>query len=370
MNQNIQVQLSGIEIETGQQWLTLEQEYKPSESDYVSPAVVNQMLARAVSGKSAVTYINDSCGYVKVLDGVVYVDLAFYVWPSSLDMDYSLSTNLGTISEGEYVEIYKSQDVVFNGSNSTQLEYLFSGDYEFQMPVFLSNGTPTINYELIQGDSYFQFNRDVYTVLRADGIAKGFRHVISMEFKKAEYLASLKYKISGWVTAGLTYDKVTYPPILNSGVTEGTLRIDFSSKLSGRVTFNGKFLGNINPAIDFISDIITIKAAGWKSITNGSYLEFKIKDISDEETPIREEFNISGLQNEIVATWNANGDILSGIMSLNIPPCVEELLTMCWEGDKTPSWIINLNSDKEEEFLNVYYSTCTGEVIATHWETK
>lgn len=187
----------------GSIWARLEQEYRGSDRDAATLGDLAQMIAAARGGSSAYTYIAKSCPYATVQDDTVIISLVFYVWPSSLDLQYSLAADLGTILDGEIVEEHRSFDVPFQGSDSADLMYKMLG-YTLveEMPFINSNGDILGGVEVTAGDSSVTLSESAYCVLRADGVATGYKHTIEMHIQKGDNdkIENLKNAITvSWV---------------------------------------------------------------------------------------------------------------------------------------------------------------------------
>ena len=167
-------------------WARLEQEAIPAGAGRANLADLYQMLAMAMSGQSAYEYIYDSCPYVTIIDGLVRVTLAFYVWPSEIDLNYRLHANIGEIGLPELVEAPKSFDAVFDNTDSVELGYLFTGSAVPEMPFFNQQGELLPDPAITILDTLVMLPENVTTVLRLDGLATGYKHTITMELVKAQ----------------------------------------------------------------------------------------------------------------------------------------------------------------------------------------
>lgn len=78
-------------------------------------------------------------------------------------------------------------------------------------------------------------------------------------------------------------------------------------------------------------------------------------------------YALENLDTTITVKWSdRNGVENTEELELQIPPCVEDLLNICGDGNKLAS-VVLINSG-ESNYV-VYYSTCTGKVIQKGWRT-
>ncbi len=253
----------------GSNWLNLEQEYKPKDSDSATIGDLSQMLNLGKAGQSAFRYITDVCPYAVVFGDVITISLDFYVWPSAIDLNYNLAADLGVISEGESLELARSFDVPLKGVDTVTLPYMFSGTLTPEMPFISSNGSLLTDVDITIDGSQLYSSAKTYCVLRAEGIVTGFKHTVEMAIHK---------------------------------------------------------------------------------------------DVEEK---------ILNLNNSIVATWvDDEGESQEDILTLDIPPCVVDLLEECPDGT-TVAWTgcFGRNCDGIDYFV-VRYNTCTGSIISAQWETN
>jgi hypothetical protein len=241
MNQNITAIFTGSQAaaETDlDNWVHLESEAVPFSRKYPSVYDINQMVARVMDGISAVTYLADACPYVTVKNGVITVTLDFYVWPSSLDLPYSLTTPFGNISGPEAVSSHKSTDVVFLNTTEVDLGFLFDGAFTPETPVFNEVGS-VLNLrgnDFVVEGSTITTEDPVYVAGRASGVASGYKHSIAMEVIKAgDVTTDAVYSVGTWAESGLVYDETSFPVLLLAGCVESSWRVEFISTTDYRL---------------------------------------------------------------------------------------------------------------------------------------
>lgn len=189
---NTSVSFASEETSTRNQiWARLEQEFNGDFDDAADISTVMRMISSVVEYRSAMEQLYKDCVYASIVDDVITVTLAFYVWPSQMDLEYNLSLTNGNslgsakLTTEEVINYHKSFDVIFNNASYVELPYNFTGDFVQSMPVFTPEGKASrATFELV--DSVIEATETVYTVLRADGIAHGYRHTVEMKFNKSD----------------------------------------------------------------------------------------------------------------------------------------------------------------------------------------
>lgn len=350
--------------------LYLEQEPIPYSEKVISPRDIEQMLARAISGDSAISYVDDSCRYITIQDGVITVTLDFYVWPSDLKLPYSLNASLGEVTEGQSLEYHKSFDVILDNSSHQSLPYLLkgSGSVSKQMPYFHADGSVFENSPIFEVEGLdLNSSEDVTTVLRVKGVAQGFKHSVVMKFGKSQFDPEIGYEAQVTFLNNIDYDFNTYPIKTTQSSVPGEWTIQFISGTQFVVkNEDNEVVSAGNTSEDFHYEQFSIYKDGWGTgMDVFSLLKFILTEV-EEGANVKSTYNISNLQNEITATWlDKNNETKTDILSIEFPPCVTELLSACGLGYDGPSWILNLRRADQDSVLLVYYSTCSGEVIGT-----
>lgn len=176
----------------GSLWAYLEQEYKTESEKTANLYDIQQMLGLAKLGLSPFSYIADNCQYITTSEdsSKAIIRLDFYVWPSQLDLEYNLSTELGIISNGIIHQEATEFDLIFNGSSYEEMDFIFSGRFTSGMPIIRPDGskitsmplviTPISTPYMMVEDSSVTLSEEVYTVFRATGTKKGYKHTITM----------------------------------------------------------------------------------------------------------------------------------------------------------------------------------------------
>lgn len=187
MNSSLQTTFSNTK-DSVTDFAALEQEYKPPSSDGATIADAIAMLNYVKQGSSAFDYIVDNCSAVKVVDGVVIITLGFFVWPSRLDLPYTLHTTAGVISDT--VTSYSEPrmfNVIFTNSDVEDIGYLFEGSFVNEMPFYTSKGRDiSPDPKIIVDSPLVRLSTKCNTVLRANVVASGYRHELEISLTSEE----------------------------------------------------------------------------------------------------------------------------------------------------------------------------------------
>lgn len=165
-------------------WLNMVQSEIPEAAQNANLADINQMLLRAQSGLSAHSYNKTGLGVVD-LGTVLRVSLVFYVYPSSLDLPYSLVFSGGTLSGRALSNMAKSGNVVFPLSDTVEFPYLIGAvSYSWESACYDNLGIVTSNPEVTSSGFAINCTKSVFGVLRVSLNAVGYRYVAVIDFQK------------------------------------------------------------------------------------------------------------------------------------------------------------------------------------------
>lgn len=276
-------------------WLKLEQEMLPSHR-VASPtlSLVYQMVTRAITGVSASTVPYPDCP-VEILGSIIRVSLPFYVWPSSMELTYSLSSNIeGEISDGVIVDTERELDVTFPMQNSVDMGTLFDiTDYEWQTPCYGEDGAIISNRQVTSDGALLRVDQPVFGVLRVKGVQRGFRHIAHLDFDKT---------------------------------AEGA---------------------------EALTEAVEDSGAEVETTSSGTVLN-----------------KITNVNADVTANWVNCLKPESTTLSLKIPKCALDILTVC--GPEDYGGIIYggrvIDTDEGALIPTVYFSTCTGKMITIRYE--
>lgn len=167
-------------------WVKMEQEPISETGDTANLYDIFQMIGQAAGGLSSKFYTPD-IDNVRFVGGTIYIDLDFWVFPSSLDLAYSLSINQGDIGSKGFEEVSKSGNIVVPLTSELQMPYLVTGDSElaWETPVYDSLGNLLESPEITIEGPYITFPQDVFGILRANIKAQGYKYTATLSFPKA-----------------------------------------------------------------------------------------------------------------------------------------------------------------------------------------
>lgn len=172
--------------------LTLEPEYIDRRANLADLADIDAMLSMALAGISAVNRQLERCRWARWLeDGSLELRLALYVWPSDLDLAYSLHLPPGVqASAPALVRERRDHKYWIAGSRNLELPWLLEDAHSYWHPTIgcldawsRSIPPPTIR----QNRARLELDREAYGVLVAGGLAVGWRHTISITYNKVAF---------------------------------------------------------------------------------------------------------------------------------------------------------------------------------------
>lgn len=149
---------------------------------------LNQMVAKARSGVSALTYMRSDCTAHVAGDNLV-VNFSFYVWPSSRDMRYRLDSTIGVLSDPQIVEDYTEFSLLFGLSNAVGLDFILTeiNSIRWETPCYDSNGQQIPDVPLtIKNDNTICAEREVFGVARIRGRKWGKKHTLTVTLPKED----------------------------------------------------------------------------------------------------------------------------------------------------------------------------------------
>ncbi len=187
---------------TPDRWLHLEQKAIPAVVSYANLYDLIQMYNRAASGLSATTWQKQDCPVEITGPNTARVTLDLYVWPSSLDLAYSLSAGMGTISDPERIDLEREFDLVVPLTDTVDIGFLFDGSLAWQTEAVNRSGevVPQPDARIENGRLFL--SAPVFGVLRLAGIASGYRHSVAMEWTidEASRITGIRNSvIAAWV---------------------------------------------------------------------------------------------------------------------------------------------------------------------------
>lgn len=141
---------------------------------------LNQMIARAVAHRSARSYMIDCCPAAGLKGDVLTVSLDILVYPSKMDLEYSVTADWGKISGPVRIRRPRRFDIIFDGTDSAELDTKFYGTFIPAMPFFDLSGLRIRTPEMTRSGFRISLSTPAYGVLRAIGAEVGYRHTVTM----------------------------------------------------------------------------------------------------------------------------------------------------------------------------------------------
>lgn len=312
MVQSLQINLLRVEdFGDGEVFVHLTQREENGMDRTASVADISQMTTRAKSGQSAHLYRKNSCPATIDSNGNIDVSLNFYAWPSSLDLDYKLTSNIGDISDPIIVDEFVEFSIVFDMVRTVDLDFMLTDvtSVYWETPCYNNKGEELYNQNI---------ELDGLTRLRTDNILFGVARVYGRRVVAKYKLTTKLIKSQPDRPAeAVPEDDITY-----AGLDGYWQHTDVS-------TWNGE-------------------------------------PVDTGETSDRTGLSIDNLDITIKVKWFEGDEEMSETLRLEIPQCTKDLLSMC-DGDPEKvtdgegTKICDL-ADRPEQFT-VYISSCTGKVL-------
>lgn len=189
MNSSLQIDFTPkatSSVKEDSNWVKLQQ-YEYLEVDQIlNFQDIYQMLLNAQAGLSAFSYLLPNCPLTITENGVI-ITLDFYVFPSSMNLGYSLSPSIGELGiEGIQTSLHKDFDLIFPLSDRVELDYII----EDLNPIWLA-GPRTAKNQVISpiptltiDNTIVTSSKSMFAVLRAKGQAPCFLHTLRIEIEK------------------------------------------------------------------------------------------------------------------------------------------------------------------------------------------
>lgn len=190
--QQLAISYTGPQASAADNWLHLVQ--VPVSSSKLTAADLHTMLAMVASGVSAKAYKPASCE-AYVLGDMAYCDLQAYVWPSSLELNYTISAQLLTVQEVQSAKVEREFDLVVEMADSVELPCLATAlTATWQTPCYNKVGVQVDPPAITIKPTSLQLSAEVFGVLRIRCLAHGWLHPLQFEMQKnaADTITNLK----------------------------------------------------------------------------------------------------------------------------------------------------------------------------------
>lgn len=171
----------------GSSWLRIYQEPISETAQQVSYDDLAAMYYMALAKVSARLYESQSCP-VSMGGGVIEVPVPFYIFPSSLELAYQLSSGVGEVDRGIATQVWREFDLIVDNESEVDLGFLaetvewipLTGYYDhLSRPL---RQAPTITH---QGGKLL-IEPACFCILRVKCLALGFAHTLTMQLDKFE----------------------------------------------------------------------------------------------------------------------------------------------------------------------------------------
>jgi len=310
MKQSLQISLSKYTEGTiGHRFVHLTQPIEDGMNKTASIFDISQMIERAKSGMSAHTYKKDSCPAGVTKDGVT-VRLDFNSWPSYPTIKHTIYSNIGEVSPPEIIEEYTEFSLVFGMTSVVEIDFILKDitSIKWETPCYDKKGRMLFNKEVwMDGLTTVRTSEELFGVVRICGTKVGAKHTLVANIIKS-------------------YPIRPDEPILEEGITSDMLEEYWA-----------------------YTDVNT-----W----NG-------EPVDENDTVDMTGLSIDNLSIVITSEWlDKDGKIATEQIGLNIPQCIQDLLSNC-DGNLENSTNIGTKacSSDDQQVLTVYISSCTGKVI-------
>ncbi len=384
MNNTFDISFGSDSTQFSSGGLRLEQKWKKDESVGVSFKDVQRMFSNSRRNVSAYSDIMDNCPQAIIEDDVISVYLKFYVWPSSKNMVYSLTSNIGSISGPTVIEDHTEFSVNFQRSKGESLPYIFEGDVTPDMPILSPAGSEysieDVGVTISNNPSVIQLSKEVFCSFRAKGLRFGFEHTLEIKINKAVEIfdnlgvSNPKYKTSGLMTAGGDFLNAEFPIRHSKNAKANRWKILFYSdtnfRLYDETSPSTVIVQEGSKTNDFVTNWFVIDSGAWgDNFGSGDYIVFNVIDSNDFDGY---GYKIENLMSSVTAKWvDESGEDQEESLSLEIPDCVAALLADCSDGkSKSVIGCFGRDCNSEEELYTVYYSDCDGDVLLSQWEPQ
>ena len=312
--QSLQIKLTSPEVSGAMErrFVHLTQPVENGMDETASLYDLSQMVARARSGMSAHTYKKDLC-QAKVSATGIEVRLDFEVWPSSPELYYTLSSNIGAISHAEIIDEYTEFSLIFGKTDAVELDFILAEitSYYWETPCYTPSGVRIDNQEIaMDGLTTVRTDEPIFGVVRIKGKKIGARHCVVHNLINS-------------------YPIRPDEPIPDEGISADDLEKYWA-----------------------YTDVET-----WNGVP-----------INAEDTVDMTGLSLDNLNITITAKWtDVYGEEAVEAMTLNVPQCIQDLLSNC-EGDLenflgggSSTSVCDLS--ERPEHTTVYVSSCSGKVL-------
>ena len=180
--QTLSIIYNGPESGNGSDWIALEQQ--PVSSAVLTAADLQTMLAMAMAGISARAYKQPGCE-AYIIGNTAYAELALYVWPSRLDLAYTVSTTLLTVGQVTQLRQEREFDLVAGLADKVELPFYAENiTATWQTPCYTADGLEVEPPAITATPTALYLDAPVFGVLRIRCTACGYSQALLFEMPK------------------------------------------------------------------------------------------------------------------------------------------------------------------------------------------
>lgn len=314
---------------TERRFVHLEQIKRFESQKTVTMFDVQQMVARARSGKSARTYKPDDCpAYIR--SNSLVTEFNFYVWPSSVDLPHTVFSSIGSVSAPEIIEKTVQFSATFKLTDVIEFDFVLTDIVSavWETDCYDAEGQKIdVGEPYMDGLSTMRISKPAFGVVRITGIKKGAQHSVNVRLVKH-------------VPAQSNGDLPTEEEFNESAASAHYTYQEWLSRFYG------------------YTDVVS-----WNSRQG-------IETVPQEPVNMTG-LSITNLQATVTAKWmGVDGEEKTKSLRMEIPQCLRDLLAACGvdtDGDGIPDYfgpgtgeeIFDICGDGDEPVTNVYVSACT-----------
>jgi len=188
-------------------WVTMQQSEIPT-NNVANLYDVYQMILRTQTSLTAHSYSPPTLPFSISADGnTVSIPLDFYVFPSSLSLSYTLTNNIGTITEGILKSLSSEGTFICGMADNYEFDFLLDVlDLYWESPCYDSLGEEVAEPTYTVSNNKILFSKTVFGVFRLKYNKKGYQHTATLGFEKS---TEESYEILGIIGNQRKFNSIT-----------------------------------------------------------------------------------------------------------------------------------------------------------------